>query len=165
MKIPPAVLQELRAAVLAGADGEVRLRDAGYLAGLAVYEDLAAETRRMHGVEPTGLPVAAFAAALGDYLAAMGWGSARIATGAADGVVRVEASPWVESDAEHESAHPACHFTTGLFAGLFARAAGAPLAVLETACRATGAPTCAFAIGSREVLDAVWEELQRGAPS
>lgn len=160
MIVPPTVLHALRAAILAAPDGETRLRDAGYQAGRALYEALAAETRRTHGADPTGLPVATFGEVLGAYLAAAGWGSARIVTGMADGVVRVEAAPWVESDADAGSPYPICHFSTGLLAGVFGRAAGARLAVLETACRAAGAPTCAFAIGSREVMDAVWEELR-----
>jgi predicted hydrocarbon binding protein len=160
VNVPAVVLHALRDAVLAGPDGEQRLRDAGFVAGLALYDAFSATVQASDGVAPTALSFARFADALGRHLADHGWGTVHIAPGPTPDVVHVDASRWVESDAEGESPFPACHFSTGLFAGLFGRAAGAPLAVLEVSCRAAGAATCTFAVGSREVMDAMWETMR-----
>jgi hypothetical protein len=49
-----------------------------------------------------------------------------------------------------------------MFADLFGRLAGAPVAVLEVECRSAGQDRCRFLIGSPEVMDAVFEEMGRG---
>jgi hypothetical protein len=159
VNVPAVVLHALRDAVLAGPDGEQRLRDAGFVAGLALYDAFSATVQASDGVAATALPFPRFAEALGAYLADHGWGTAHVTPGPSPDVVHVDAARWVESDAESESPFPTCHFSTGLFAGLFGRAAGAPLAVLEVSCRAAGAATCTFAVGSREVMDAMWEAM------
>lgn len=161
--LPVAGLHALRASVLELAHGEQALRDAGYAAGLALYDDFAASVRASSGAEPGDLPFPRFAAALGSYLAARGWGSATVDARASDGALRVAASDWAES--EDEPVGATCHFSTGLLAGCFGRAAGRPLAVFEVACRAAGAPRCEFAIGSRETMDALWRQLTESAPN
>ena len=58
---------------------------------------------------------------------------------------------------------PGCHLATGMLGGILDRAGGRPVAVLEVACRAGGAETCWFLIGSRERLLRVHERLEAGA--
>jgi len=159
VKVPAVVLHALRDAVLAAPDGEARLRDAGFVAGIALHDAFNALVLASDGVEASALPFGRFVRALGRYLTEHGWGTVAIAPVSAD-VVHVAASAWIESDGGAANPFPACHFSTGLFAGLFGRVAGAPLAVLEVSCRSAGAATCTFAVGSREVMDALWERMQ-----
>src|SRR5947209_771115 len=108
--LPASALLALRGAVLGAADGELRLRDAGYLAGASLYDDFAAYVRTSEAAMPDALPLPRFAAALGEYLEASGWGAARIdATSNAD-VMRVTSSDWVEAEHAQESPYPSCHF-------------------------------------------------------
>ena len=60
--------------------------------------------------------------------------------------------------------HPSCHLTTGMFADLFGRVAGAPVAVLEVECRSTGAPRCRFLVGSPAVMEQIYDDMGRGLP-
>lgn len=59
--------------------------------------------------------------------------------------------------------YPACHISTGMFADLFGRLAGAPVAVLEVECRSAGQERCRFLVGSPEVMNLVYDEMGRGA--
>ena len=59
-------------------------------------------------------------------------------------------------------ASPSCHVGTGLLAGFFGRVADAPLSVLEVECRSAGANRCRFLIGSVDVLQYVYEAMERG---
>lgn len=158
--VPAAALHALRGALLGAAGGELQLRDAGYVAGLAMYDDFAADVRDAEGVEPDALPLPRFTAALGAYLEASGWGAARLHAPADGDLLRVAADDWVEGEAGAGATYPACHFSTGLLAGFFGRAARQSLAVLEVACRSAGAERCEFAVGSREVMDRLWAELR-----
>jgi hypothetical protein len=49
-----------------------------------------------------------------------------------------------------------------MFADLFGRLAGAPVAVLEVECRSAGQERCRFLVGSPDVMDAVYEEMGNG---
>ncbi len=160
--IPAAALHALRDALLGTPDGAARLRDAGYVAGVALYADFAAEVREEHGTEPDALALPTFAAALGAYLDSCGWGTARVGARQDDAVLRLTSGDWVEADGVHGEAFASCHYSTGMLAGFFGRAAREPLAVLELGCRGAGAPGCEFAIGSRGVLDRLWEEMGAG---
>ncbi|MBV9879442.1 MAG: hypothetical protein JO180_03055 [Gemmatirosa sp.] len=154
--VPAAALHALRAAVLDGPDGDGRLRDAGYAAGVALFDDFAAEVAHRYGVAPSALPLGAFAAALAEHLEACGWGAVHVAARPGDATIRVSAADWLEGELDAGAPYPACHFSTGLLAGCFGRAAARPLAVLEVACRSAGAQRCEFAVGSAAVLDALW---------
>jgi hypothetical protein len=153
---PAAALHALRGALLAAPDGELQLRDAGYVAGLALYDDFSAEVRDAHtgAPPPDAMPFPRFVAALVAYLDASGWGAARVES--RGGTLRLHSADWVEGEPDAGAAYPACHFSTGVLAGFFGRAAGRSLAVLEVACRSAGDARCEFAIGSRDVLEALW---------
>jgi len=159
LTIPVAALHALRAAALGAPDGELRLRDAGYAAAAAMYDDFASylQIGDPDAGPPHLLPFPRFAVAVSDYLEASGWGSAHIEAASQPHVVRVSSADWVEAERDANGPYPSCHFTTGLLAGFFGRVAGEPLAVLETSCRSTGAERCEFSIGSRAVMEAVWE--------
>jgi uncharacterized protein len=163
LTVPAAALHALRAALLAAPDGELQLREAGYVAGLAMYDDFAADVRETDDTEPDALPVARFDAALARYLDASGWGLATV--DAMRDSVRVSSADWAEGEPDAGAAYPACHFSTGLLAGFFGRASGRSLAALEVACRSCGADRCEFAVGSREVLEAMWNALRSSRAS
>ena len=51
-----------------------------------------------------------------------------------------------------------------MFADLFGRVAGAPVAVLEVECRSAGAPRCRFLVGNPQVMEQLYDEMGRGVP-
>jgi len=161
LRVPAAFGRALRGAVLAGAEGEHRLREAGYEGGHDMYDRFAAwMTARGHRAPPDSA-LGDFATALSAFTADEGWGTLRLPlsenAGEAPGAVALEADGWFEATVAGSSPYPACHYTTGLLAGFFGRLAGAPLAVLETACAAAGAPACRFLVGAPGALARVYE--------
>ena len=78
-------------------------------------------------------------------------------------VATLDSSDWGECDPNLGAQQPSCHLTTGMFADLFGRLAGAPVAVLEVECRSAGHQRCRFLVGSPDVMDAVYDEMGRGA--
>ena len=162
--LPVGALAALRGAVLAAPDGQLRLRDAGFAAGGALYEAFAERARRRTGRDPVALPLPDFAAELGAFFREQGWGALDAAAEPDAETVALAAADWAEADAEPETpaAYPACHFSTGMFAGFLARVAGRPLAVLETRCRAAGDERCEFVVGSPPVMDRLWERIRAG---
>jgi predicted hydrocarbon binding protein len=161
VQLPPAALQALRDTALTAPGGEQRLRDAGFAAGSALYEALDARTRAETGAGIAQIPLDAFVPRTSVFLMESGWGAIALAGGADVGVVAVEAAPWTEAELAAPAVAPACHLSTGLLAGFFGRLASAPLAVLETECRAAGAARCRFLIGSPTAMRRQWE-LARG---
>ena len=59
--------------------------------------------------------------------------------------------------------HPACHLTTGMFADLFGRVAGAPVAVLEVECRSAGHAALPLSRRQSGGHGAVYDEMGRGS--
>ncbi len=55
-----------------------------------------------------------------------------------------------------------CHFATGLLGGVFSRAAGRPIAVLEVHCAAHAGEPCLFLVGSGTRLTSVHRRLTTG---
>jgi predicted hydrocarbon binding protein len=162
--LPLGALAALRGAVLAAPDGQLRLRDAGFVAGGALYDAFAERARERAGYEPTELSLSDFVRELAAFFRAQGWGALDAVAGEEAETVALRAGDWAEADAEAErpAAYPACHFSTGVFAGFLARVAGQPLAVLEVHCRAAGDDRCEFLVGSPPVMDRIWEEMMRG---
>ena len=150
--LPAGALRSLRAAVLAAPRGAERLREAGSLAGLALHDDFAARVRERPGGEPEAMPLAEYIAALAEHFARGGWGTVTIDARRDADVLRLSSDDWVEGEPGADAESPACHFSTGLLAGFFGRAAGSPLAVAEVACRSAGAPRCEFVVGSADAV-------------
>ena len=164
LALPVGALAALRGAVLSAPDGQLRLRDAGFAAGGALFDAFAERARHRAGGEPADLPRPDFVRELGAFFRERGWGALDADAPEDAETVALTAPDWAEADAEGErpSAYPACHFSTGVFAGFLARVAGQPLAVLEVRCRAAGDDRCEFLVGSPPVMDRIWEEMMRG---
>ncbi len=168
--LPRALVHALRAAALGAEGGETRLRDAGFEAGRALYDDFAAWMAARAGVaDPAVASLAAFGDALSAYAAAHGWGTLSLEPGDGadtDGLPTLRAVDWFEvepgTDAGAPAPYPACHFTTGLLAGFLGRLAGQPLAVLEIACASCGDPACRFVIGSEAALERLYASKYGG---
>jgi uncharacterized protein len=163
--LPVGALAALRGAVLAVPDGQLRLRDAGFAAGGALYDAFAERARRQAGGDPEALPLPDFFRELATFFGEQGWGTLDTSAGEDAETVALGAGDWAEADAEPDTpaAYPACHFSTGVFAGFLARVAGRPLAVLEVHCRAAGDERCEFVVGSPPVMDRLWERIRAGA--
>ncbi len=159
VSLPPSLVHALRAAVLATDDGETRLRDAGFEAGRALYDDFAAWMAARAGVaDPAIASLGAFGEALGAYAAAHGWGTLALEAGDGadtDGLPTLRADGWFEVERGADGApapYPSCLFTTGLLAGFLSRLAGQPLAVLEVQCASAGDAACRFVVGGEAAL-------------
>ena len=156
-------LAALRAALLrdAGPEGAAVLRDAGFAGGESVYASFADWLRARGGAEPDLLGVEEFQRRAAEYFRDTGWGSLTLDT-LRTVVATVDSPNWEEADPGAQLDHPGCHFTTGLFADFFGRVSDEPLAVLEVECRSAGASRCRFLLGSGEVMNYVFEALERG---
>jgi len=162
VQLSATAFHTLRSAALQAPEGETRLRDAGWSAGSALFDTLDGRVRAERGLGAAELALDAFVERASTFLRDAGWGAITLGEGGEDGTVVIEAEEWTESDGAPRAGAPACHFGTGLLAGFFGRLAGAPLAVLETDCRTTGARRCRFLVGSPAVLQARWEEARSG---
>jgi len=151
LTLPAGALHALRAAALDTSGGAARLREAGEVAGLALYDDFAARVRASHGVEPEALSLARFVDELTAHLRDGGWGTTRVETESS--ALRLTADDWVEAEPDADADAPACHFSAGLLAGIFSRVAGAALDVREHTCRSAGAARCEFVVGSRATVN------------
>lgn len=159
-----ASLLSLRSALLrdSGQQAAVYLQEAGYAGGDALFATFRAWLSERTDIAAEDLDVEAFEQRISEFFSESGWG--RIEIGTIDDVVAtLDSADWGESEAGSGMQHPACHITTGMFADLFGRLAGAPVAVLEVKCRSAGDPRCRFLIGNPGVMDAVYEEIGRGA--
>jgi predicted hydrocarbon binding protein len=163
MTVTRASLLSLRAALLRTGDTQaaVTLQEAGYAGGLALFESFKAWLGEQTHIRIEDLDVDAFQHRASEYFAEHGWGTLHV--GSLDDVVATLDSPdWGEVDVNLGAQQPSCHLTTGMFADLFGRLAGAPVAVLEVECRSAGQERCRFLVGSPDVMDAVYEEMGNG---
>ncbi len=156
-------LAAIRTALLrqGGPDGAAVLRDAGFAGGETVFTSFSEWLRTREQVDPDELSVEDFQRRAAEYFRDTGWGSLTLAE--LGGVVATVESPnWEEADPEYGLDHPGCHFTTGLFADFFGRVSDEPLAVLEVECRSMGHERCRFLLGSGDVMNYVFDALERG---
>ena len=163
LTVTRASLLSLRAALLRTGDPQaaVTLQEAGYAGGAALYESFKAWLHERSEIGIEDLDVEAFQHRASEYFSDHGWGTLHV--GSLDEVVATLDSPdGGECDRQLGAQQPSCHLTTGMFADLFGRLAGAPVAVLEVECRSAGQDRCRFLVGSPDVMDAVYEEMGRG---
>jgi predicted hydrocarbon binding protein len=163
LTVTRASLLSLRAALLRSGDPQsaVTLQEAGYAGGSALYESFKGWLAERSEIGIEDLDVDAFQHRASEYFSDHGWGTLYV--GSIDDVVATLDSPdWGECDLNLGAQQPSCHLTTGMFADLFGRLAGAPVAVLEVECRSAGHERCRFLVGSPDVMDAVYEEMGRG---
>lgn len=159
-----ASLLSLRAALLRSGDAQaaVALQEAGYAGGDALFDVFRRWLASRTDIAAEDLDLEAFEVRLSEFFRETGWGTMTI--GSIDDVVATLDSPdWGESDTTSGMPYPSCHISTGMFADLFGRLAGAPVAVLEVECRSSGHPRCRFLVGSPEVMNQVYEEMGRGS--
>lgn len=156
-------LATLRSALLrdGGADAAVYLQEAGYAGGDAMWTAFQRWLNERTATPAEDLSVREFEARASEFFREAGWGNFTI--GSLDDVVAtLDASDWGEADPRSGVDHPCCHLTTGMFADLFGRVAGRPVAVLEVECRSSGADRCRFLVGSPEVMEQIYDEMGNG---
>lgn len=159
-----ASLLSLRAALLRSGDAQaaVALQEAGYAGGDALFGSFRRWLAQRTDIAAEDLDVETFEQRLSEFFRETGWGTMTI--GSLDDVVAtLDSADWGESEASAAMPYPACHISTGMFADLFGRLAGAPVAVLEVECRSAGQERCRFLVGSPDVMNLVYEEMGRGA--
>jgi uncharacterized protein len=156
-------LAALRAALIrdAGPAAASYLQEAGYAGGETMFESFRSWLAARTEAEPEELGVEEFERFATDYFRDAGWGSLKVGT-LNDAVATLDSTDWGEADPASGVDHPACHFTTGMFADFFGRIADTPLAVLEVECRSMGAPRCRFLVGNASVMEHVYDEMGRG---
>lgn len=98
---------------------------------------------------------------LSAFFATLGWGGLSQEQ-LHPGLLALDGEDWLESADRHEP-QPACHFTTGLIAGMLHRVAGGDVAVMEVECRSAGDARCRFLVGSDLALESVFDSLESGA--
>lgn len=160
--IAPASLHVVHAALqrALGAGAAPALQEAGYVTGQAHAEGLRAWLATRGEGSLDGLALETFADRLAGYFAELGWGELLLRTSGRVSVV--ETRSWAEWQARGDGEPPACHFTTGMLAGLFGALAEHPLAVLEVE-TGDGTPgSCRFLVGSERVLNEVFDRLHHG---
>lgn len=160
-----ASLATLRAALLrdGGPDAAVYLQEAGYAGGDAMWEAFRRWLGERSEIAAESLDVQAFEQRASEFFRDAGWGSLSIGS-IGDVVATLDSPDWGEADPSSGMDQPCCHLTTGMFADLFGRVAGAPVAVLEVECRSAGAPRCRFLVGSPAVMEQIYDDMGRGLP-
>ncbi|MFI5311903.1 MAG: V4R domain-containing protein [Gemmatimonadales bacterium] len=160
---PRPSLTALRSALFRETGGAFAsfLQEAGYAGGESTFAAFRQWLAARGVTEAEALDVETFQSHAGEFFREMGWGSVAIAP-LHDVVALVDSENWAEADPGSGMQHPACHYTTGLFADFFGRTAAAPLAVLEVECRSSGANRCRFLVGSAEVMGHLYERMGAG---
>ena len=135
------------------------VRDAGYAAGQALFDHFSAwlADRGEHG--PDDLLDSRFPILVREYFYEIGWGLVQLGS-LSEAVMVLDANNWGES----ADATSGCPVSTGLFAGFFGRLADAPISVLEVTAEFAASGQCRFLLGSIDVLNYVWEAMERGIP-
>lgn len=139
--------------------GTQALHTAGFSTGDAVY-DLLAEAAGGTAA-PESLDVESFWELLGRHFQERGWGTLEHES-PHPGVSILASEDWMEASPRVDE-QPSCAFTAGVLAAVLTRLADAPVAVLETACRARGDGRCEFAFGSGWAIQTLYGALVEGA--
>lgn len=139
-----------------GEGGVHALREAGRVAGGAVFETLGPGAER--------LTPPAFWARVEEMLRSLELGTLRFEP-LDPGLGTIAWYGFPESGTPDGSGRDTrgCHLATGLLGELLGRAAGRSVAVLEIGCGASTPHACWFLIGAKERLDAVHVRLTSGA--
>jgi predicted hydrocarbon binding protein len=162
--LPRSSLTALRTVLArdAGAGFATYLQEAGYAGGRTLFEAFSEWLAARGADSPESLPVEAFRTQMAAFFADAGWGQLQV-TSVNDVAARIDADDWAEADPGAGLAHPACHFSAGLFADFLGRVAADTLAVLEVECRSAGGSCCRFVAGSPDVMQHVYERVAAGA--
>lgn len=163
VSVPSAFFGALRRSAALTPDAVGAARDAGYAAGVALFDTFGEWLDERSELPAELLPEDTFGELLAEFLTDAGWGALRVVA-LSDAVMALDTADWAEALESAGTPAPSCHVGTGLLAGFFGRLADAPLSVLEVECRSTGASHCRFVIGSVDVLQYVYEAMERGVP-
>jgi predicted hydrocarbon binding protein len=160
--VPRDSLLALRTALFrdVGVNAAALLQEAGYTGGAGMYQAFSHWLSSRGLPAPESLAASDFATHATEFLRAAGWGSIEIGT--LDGLATIDSPDWAESDPAYPLDFPGCYFTSGMFAELFGRLAGEPVAAMEVECRSMGGERCRFLVGSNEMLQHIYEEMARG---
>lgn len=140
-----------------GGNAATYLHEAGHGGAGAIYEAFTKWLDARGGPSPSDLALDDFAAAVGEFFAASGWGNMGFSVGE-KGIAQMESSNWAESQNGAASQMP-CYFTTGVLTDFFGRITDAHVSVMETECRSLGHERCKFLIGTPERIQQVYDEL------
>jgi hypothetical protein len=135
------------------------IRDAGYAAGQALFDHFATWLQEQGEASAADLADERFPWLLQAFFHAQGWGRAELVP-VSEAVMALDVSDWSEAG----ELDGGCLVTTGLFAGFFGRLAAAPISVLEVQAPDMAAGRSRFLLGSVDVLEYVWEAMERGIP-
>lgn len=159
VSLPAEAFEHLRSALVQeGGEtaGVHALHAAGFATGESIYELFALSSPS----PPEDLGPTRFFNGLADFFRSRGWGSLTHES-RHPGLSVLSSDDWAEAEEESDG-HPTCAFSSGVLSYLLTRAAGAPVAVLETSCRARGDARCEFAFGSEHTVQAVYGALVEG---
>lgn len=156
-------LATLRTALLrdGGPDAALYLQEAGYAGGDALWSAFGRWLGERSEIPAEALDVPTFELRATEFFREAGWGGLRIGA-LGDVVATLDSDDWGEATPESAAGLPCCHLSTGMFADLFGRVAGMPVAVMEVECRSAGAPRCRFLVGSPAVMERIYDEMGRG---
>ncbi|MBL0937278.1 MAG: hypothetical protein IBJ03_00175 [Gemmatimonadaceae bacterium] len=165
--LPPTALRTLSVPVeffgglRAAASTPDAIRDAGFVAGQALFEHFASWLADQGEAAPTALSDEQFPWLLQAFFHGLGWGRVELVP-LSEAVMALDTSEWGEADANGSTG--GCLVSTGVFAGFFGRLADAPIAVLEVEPELAAPGRCRFLLGSVDVMEYVWEAMERGIP-
>lgn len=160
IKLPAATLAALHGVLLrerGALEAAHLLRDVGLASGEAFFS-LLRETLAEQSDDPATVDSSGFWEKLGDLFAELGWGRLQHEQ-VGEGVFSLYATEWAEATAGR-----GCHLTAGLLADVLHRISGVDLAVLEAESETEPPGGCRFIIGSPRTLEAVFDQIQGGAP-
>lgn len=160
-----ALRTQMLACISAGqsddADAVDALREAGFGGGPAVYAAFEQWLVENNAGAAANLSIEEFGDHAAKYFRDAGWGLVDFDATSEEGVAVLSMSDCWEVDSSGYDVHPACHITTGTLAAFFGQLAGYPVAVMETECRSAGGQRCRFLLGSTEMMQYKWEQLER----
>jgi hypothetical protein len=159
VSLPVAFFERLRQAALSGAGtmSVDAVRDAGYQAGQALFDQFGPWLSARGEAGPMELADERFPGLFEAFFREQGWGHVQV-TPLSEAVMLLDASEWGEA----LDPDGGCLVSTGVFAGFLGRLADAPLSVLEVDSGDTTPGRCRFLVGSVDVLEYVWDAMQRG---
>ena len=135
------------------------VRDAGYYAGIALFDWFARWLKLRGEPAPHAISHRRFVLMVSEFFTETGWGTIKI-TAISEAVMAVDVDSW----SEKESVSEGCPVSTGIFSGFFGELAGAPISVLEVECPDARVGRARFLLGSVDVLAYVFEAMSRGIP-
>lgn len=161
LMVPRSIFPRLRRTLQREVGSDTSARILHHL-GLDAGTEFEAHLRDRLGDPPEEFPPDDYFRELSAVFATMGWGTLTF-TRVHPGLSFIETSEWAEADTDSPAGDPSCHFSGGVFASLLARAADAPIAVLEVICRTRGDDACGFLFGSEEAIQGLHTLLLEGA--